>query len=259
MFISSDELMLNLWHLERPDSSFALIDELPEDDMIEVNRIITSAKADPTQCHRILYTTSVNEVNICDLRARCMQNRPAILLQAPIKGMNVSQEIQRELQCITDADFARDGNQIVTRNFSNVRLWDLRKPSRPTKMMTVHSYNPGLFSDLCSNGCLVDDFRVAVNSDASGVITGSYDDYFVAYDLLHDRKKWLQARHEHDFLSAEMPRMSETGRKVLHVDWHDERDIITVASSHSVYVYEKKIGAYDETEATESKSKMHHT
>eukprot|EP00466_Bigelowiella_natans_P000523 jgi/Bigna1/125853/aug1.1_g561 len=232
MFISSDELMLNLWHLERPDSSFALIDELPEDDMIEVNRIITSAKADPTQCHRILYTTSVNEVNICDLRARCMQNRPAMLLQAPIKGMNASMEIQRELQCITDADFARDGNGFTETKSSNQ-------------------------NGCMMHGCLVDDFRVAVNSDASGVVTGSYDDYFVAYDLLHDRKKWLQARHAHDFLSAEMPRMSETGRKVLHVDWHDERDIITVASSHSVYVYEKKVGA--EPETMESKSNMHYT
>ena len=41
-------------------------------------------------------------------------------------------------------------------------------------------------------------------------------------------------------LPAEVPRLTEIGRKVLHVDWHDHRDIITVASSHSVYVYEQK-------------------
>mmetsp|Transcript_16714 Transcript_16714/g.25149 ORF Transcript_16714/g.25149 Transcript_16714/m.25149 type:complete len:876 (-) Transcript_16714:245-2872(-) len=237
-FISADELMLNMWHVERADSHFTLIDDLPEqDDMVEVNRIITSAKADPELCYRFLYTTSVNEVNICDLRARCMQNRPAMILQSTIKANNMSPEVSRELQCITDADFALDNHTVVTRNFSSVRVWDLRKPTGPRMTMTVHEQDPSLFSELCSNGCLVDDFRVGVNRNATGVVTGSYDDYFIAYDMVNNRKKWLQARHAHDFLSAETPRMNEIGRKVLHVDWHDERDIITVASSHSVYVY----------------------
>eukprot|EP00954_Amorphochlora_amoebiformis_P020568 1340372-Amorphochlora_amoeboformis.AAC.1 len=35
--------------------------------------------------------------------------------------------------------------------------------------MTVHEQNPSQFSDLCTSGCLVDDFRVAVNRDATGV------------------------------------------------------------------------------------------
>jgi len=61
------------------------------------------------------------------------------------------------------------------------------------------------------------------------------------YDLVSDRKKWLQARHSHDVLPAETPRMNEIGRKVLHVDWHNHRDIVTVASSHSVYVFENKV------------------
>jgi len=182
-FISSDELMLNMWHLERPDSHFCLIDDLPEqDDMVEVNRIITSAKADPELCYRFLYTTSVNEVNICDLRARCMQNRPQLILQSAIKASNMSPEVSRELQCITDADFALDGYRVVTRSFSSVRMWDLRYPSRPNKTISVHENNPALFTELCNNGCLVDDFRVAVNRDATGVVTGSYDDYF-AYSI----------------------------------------------------------------------------
>eukprot|EP00467_Chlorarachnion_reptans_P025511 CAMPEP_0114491146 /NCGR_PEP_ID=MMETSP0109-20121206/2838_1 /TAXON_ID=29199 /ORGANISM="Chlorarachnion reptans, Strain CCCM449" /LENGTH=1009 /DNA_ID=CAMNT_0001667847 /DNA_START=113 /DNA_END=3142 /DNA_ORIENTATION=+ len=254
-FLSSDELMLNMWHLQRPESVFPLIDELPEDDMVEVNRIITSAKADPENCHRFLYTTSVNEVNICDLRARCMQNRPAQILHAPLrKAGNMSPEVVRELQCITDADFAANGHSLVTRNFSTVRLWDLRYPSTPSKTMTVHESNPTLFAELCTNGCLVDDFRVAINADATAVVTGSYDDYFVAFDILNDRKKWLQARHAHDFLPAETPRVNEIARKVLHVDWHNERDIITVASSHSVYVYEQKPDAEVQKSERDSKS-----
>ncbi|GAB5358147.1 hypothetical protein AAMO2058_000433900 [Amorphochlora amoebiformis] len=252
-FISADELMLNMWNLERPESHFTLIDDLPEqEDIVEVNRIITSAKADPLLCHRFLYTTSVNEINVCDLRARLMQNKPALILNSPMKFPNMTPEVIRELQCITDADFALDGYSLVTRSFSNVRLWDLRKPTGPTKTMTVHEQNPSQFSDLCTSGCLVDDFRVAVNRDATGVVTGSYDDYFVAYDLINGRKKWLQARHAHDVLGAEKPRMTEIGRKVLHVDWHDERDIITVASSHSVYVYELRPDDDSRSRAEES-------
>eukprot|EP00954_Amorphochlora_amoebiformis_P009822 767080-Amorphochlora_amoeboformis.AAC.1 len=96
--------MLNMWNLERPESHFTLIDDLPEqEDIVEVNRIITSAKADPLLCHRFLYTTSVNEkaslcswetdasnlpnffqINVCDLRARLMQNKPALILNSPM-------------------------------------------------------------------------------------------------------------------------------------------------------------------------------
>ena len=251
-FLSADELVLNMWHLEYPERPFCLIDDLPEDDIVEVNRIITSAKASPVECHRFLYTTSVNEVNLCDLRQRCLQNRPSQVLQGRLKLANMTPDVKRELQCITDADFSFCGNYVVTRSFSAVRIWDLRRTGRPQQTITVHEDNPSLFSELCTSGCLVDDFRVAVNRDCTGVVTGSYDDYFVAFDLINGRKNWMQARHSHDTLRKETPRMTETGRKVLHVDWHNHRDIITVASSHSVYVFEQSAPDWDSSREVSS-------
>lgn len=118
-FISSDELMLNMWHLQRPESCFPLIDELPEvfSDQMRNPAVLTGCvgwygggKQDNYECKsgsqklpsfplhnkckrseehekgilkRIL--TWKSQVNICDLRARCMQNRAAQILHAPLR------------------------------------------------------------------------------------------------------------------------------------------------------------------------------
>ncbi|GAB5364815.1 hypothetical protein AAMO2058_001002700 [Amorphochlora amoebiformis] len=220
-FLSSDELALNVWHLERGDSCYQLNDTADmTTDTVEINRIITSAKACPLYCYRFFYATSLSEVNICDLRTRCRHEKPAQTLMCSVDVKGVSEEVIRELECITDADFSECGNYIVAKQFTCVQIWDLRKASAPIKKISTCDTDPSLFDEMCTSGCLVDDFRVVCNQDASGFITGTYDNFFIIYDCNTDQKIYLQARHQYDQKNLTQPEMEEYTKKVLHVDWY---------------------------------------
>mmetsp|Transcript_23354 Transcript_23354/g.45525 ORF Transcript_23354/g.45525 Transcript_23354/m.45525 type:complete len:261 (-) Transcript_23354:166-948(-) len=233
-------LKTQMWHLERGDSCFQLNEAADmTTDTVEINRIITSAKACPTNCYRFFYATSLSEVNICDLRLRCRQDKPAQTLMCSAEVKGVSEEVRRELECITDADFSECGRYIVTKQFTGVQIWDLRRPSEPFKRISTCDTDQSLFDEMCTSGCLVDDFRVVCNHDATGFVAGTYDNYFMICDVENGHKQYLQARHKYDQKQSEFPEMEEYSKKVLHVDWHKHRDIVTAASAHSVYVYEQ--------------------
>ena len=54
-FISADDLRVNLWHLERANGSFNIVDIKPEN-MEELTEVITSACFHPSHCQHFAYS-----------------------------------------------------------------------------------------------------------------------------------------------------------------------------------------------------------
>eukprot|EP00471_Norrisiella_sphaerica_P003871 CAMPEP_0184479124 /NCGR_PEP_ID=MMETSP0113_2-20130426/964_1 /TAXON_ID=91329 /ORGANISM="Norrisiella sphaerica, Strain BC52" /LENGTH=779 /DNA_ID=CAMNT_0026857133 /DNA_START=229 /DNA_END=2568 /DNA_ORIENTATION=+ len=240
-FLSADELVLNIWHLERSDSCYQLNENTDLDaDAAEINRIITSSKACPVHSWRFFYATSLGEVNIVDTRLRCRLGRPAQTFVCSPELKDVSEEVLRELKCVTDAHFSECGRYMVTKQFTDVQIWDLRRTDAPFKRVSSTSTNPELFDEMCTNGCLVDDFRIGCNREATSFITGSYDNFFLIYDAKEDKRHYLQARHEYEQKQATEPDMEEYVTKVLQVDWNSTLDVVAASSAHSVYIYKQE-------------------
>mmetsp|Transcript_34851 Transcript_34851/g.56060 ORF Transcript_34851/g.56060 Transcript_34851/m.56060 type:complete len:141 (+) Transcript_34851:116-538(+) len=119
-------------------------------------------------------------------------------------------------------------------------MWDLRRLSEPFKRVSTCQTDPSLFDEMCTSGCLVDDFRVVCNENATGFVTGTYDNFFMIYDVKDDKKHYIQARHQYDQKQASAPVMEEYTKKVLHVDWNRRRNVVSAASAHSVYIYQQE-------------------
>lgn len=67
MFISADDLRINLWHLERTDTSFNIVDIKPEN-MENLSEVITSSSFHPQNCSLFLYSSSRGNIKLCDMR-----------------------------------------------------------------------------------------------------------------------------------------------------------------------------------------------
>lgn len=70
-FMSVDDLRINLWNLERSDSSFNIVDIKPEN-MEELTEVITAADFHPHECNLFAYSSSRGTVKLADMRASAL-------------------------------------------------------------------------------------------------------------------------------------------------------------------------------------------
>jgi len=70
-FLSADDLRVNLWHLEKGERGFNVLDLKPEN-MEDLNEVITCAQFHPEHCNLFAISTSRAVVKLNDLRASAL-------------------------------------------------------------------------------------------------------------------------------------------------------------------------------------------
>ena len=96
-FISSDDLRINLWHLNIQDQSFNIVDIKPAN-MEELTEVITAAEFHPSHCHEFIYASSKGTIKLADMRqnALCDQHsKRALLFSCGLHDANVLQSSSR--------------------------------------------------------------------------------------------------------------------------------------------------------------------
>ena len=71
MFLSADDLRINVWHLDRPDTSFTVVDIKPES-MEDLTEVITCAEFHPVLPHIFAYGSSKGLIRLADMRASAL-------------------------------------------------------------------------------------------------------------------------------------------------------------------------------------------
>ena len=98
------------------------------------------------------------------------------------------------ISSISDIKFSADGRYIVSRDYMNIKLWDMNKEDKPVKSIPVHDYLKTKLCDLYENDCIFDKFECSVSSNANFLLTGSYGNFFFTYDVLTDKKERVEIR-----------------------------------------------------------------
>ncbi|KAM7250689.1 hypothetical protein ACFE04_022572 [Oxalis oulophora] len=75
---------------------------------------------------------------------------------------------------ISDIKFARDGRYIVSRDYMNLKLWDINMDSGPVSNFQVHEHLRPRLCDLYENDSIFDKFECCPSGDGLRVATGSY-------------------------------------------------------------------------------------
>uniref|UniRef100_A0A8C1REX1 Serine/threonine-protein phosphatase 2A 55 kDa regulatory subunit B n=1 Tax=Cyprinus carpio TaxID=7962 RepID=A0A8C1REX1_CYPCA len=233
-YLSADDLRINLWHLEITDRSFNIVDIKPAN-MEELTEVITAAECHPHQCNVFVYSSSKGTIRLCDMRAAALCDRHSKFFEEPEDPSSRS-FFSEIISSISDVKFSHSGRYMMTRDYLSVKVWDLNMENRPVETYQVHEYLRSKFA----------------------IMTGSYNNFFRMFDRNTRRDITLEASRENSKPRAMLkPRKVCTGgkrkkdeisvdsldfnKKILHTAWHPKENVIAVAATNNLYIFQDKI------------------
>ncbi|RXM32952.1 Serine/threonine-protein phosphatase 2A 55 kDa regulatory subunit B alpha isoform [Acipenser ruthenus] len=278
-YLSADDLRVNLWHLEITDRSFSIrarpgavqlrgfkpgalkpscdLQRLPRKDIVdikpanmeELTEVITAAEFHPNQCNTFVYSSSKGTIRLCDMRASALCDKHSKLFEEPEDPSNRS-FFSEIISSISDVKFSHNGRYMMTRDYLSVKIWDLNMESRPVETYQLCS--------LYENDCIFDKFECCWNGNDSVVMTGSYNNFFRMFDRGQKKDVTLEASRESSKPRAVLKPRKVCGggkrkkdeisvdsldfnKKILHTAWHPQENIIAVATTNNLYIFQDKL------------------
>ena len=180
-FISCDDLRINLWHFDSPRDHFVLCDLVPTN-MENLHSTITCGFLHPKRCNLMAYCTSDAHCYLCDMRQNCQlssNNRDFYYIQP---------ELERDFfgdigMSLKSGCFSRgDGDKLITRDYYNTYIWDLRKKDKPIVILPTLPYYSKDLKSLYESDLLFDKFDVCCNKNGEMIATGMYNNSFIIAD-----------------------------------------------------------------------------
>ncbi|KRX11177.1 WD40-repeat-containing domain [Pseudocohnilembus persalinus] len=241
--LSSDDLRVYLWSLEQPNKAFIAVDLKP-DNLDELSEVITSSQFHPIQDNQFLYTTSKGIAKIGDMRQSGICDNTAITLsekEDPSKK-NFFTEI---VASISDATFSKNGRYIFSRDFLNVKVWDVNMANKP--VVTIPIFEP-LKSKLCElyeNECIFDKFSIQSSPCGNYFTTGNFNSSFHVIDRFGENNLQFELNFNKKTMIKQIPQKYfenlgpnyEFSRKVLKSAYHPNQHIIAAASLNCLFFY----------------------
>ncbi|KAI4893711.1 hypothetical protein NFI96_012170 [Prochilodus magdalenae] len=258
-YMSTDDLRINLWHLEITNRSFTVLDivDIKPANMEELTEVITAAEFHPHQCNTFVYSSSKGSIRLCDMRAAALCDNHSKFFEEPEDPSNRS-FFSEIISSISDVKFSHSGRYLMTRDYLTVKVWDLNMESKPLETYQVHDYLRSKLCSLYENDCIFDKFECVWNGSDSVIMTGSYNNFFRMFDRNTKRDVTLEASRENSKPRAILkPRKVCVGgkrrkdeisvdsldfsKKILHTTWHPSENIIAVAATNNLYIFQDKV------------------
>ncbi|KAF8645927.1 hypothetical protein HU200_066067 [Digitaria exilis] len=176
-FVSADDLRINLWHLEVTSQCFNIVDLKPKDmeDLVARNdtcvglmddepEVITTAEFHPSSCSLLAYGSSRGLLRLVDLRRSALCDKSVRTFQDRGSRPQPHTFFTEIISCITDLKFTDEGRYLLTRDYMNLKLWDLRVETSPV----------ATYKSLYTEDYIFDRFSCCASKDGSSFATGSY-------------------------------------------------------------------------------------
>ncbi|XP_037780529.1 serine/threonine-protein phosphatase 2A 55 kDa regulatory subunit B alpha isoform isoform X2 [Penaeus monodon] len=254
-YLSADDLRINLWHMEVTDQSFNIVDIKPTN-MEELTEVITAAEFHPHDCNVFVYSSSKGTIRLCDMRQAALCDSHSKLFEEPEDPTNrcFFSEI---ISSISDVKFSNSGRYMISRDYLSVKVWDLHMETKPIETYPVHEYLRSKLCSLYENDCIFDKFECCWSGNDSAIMTGSYNNFFRMFDrttkrdvtleasretakprtLLKPRKVCTAGKRKKDEISVDC---LDFNKKILHTAWHPHENIIAVAATNNLYIFQDK-------------------
>ncbi|KAF0992362.1 hypothetical protein HZS_7677, partial [Henneguya salminicola] len=186
-FISADDLRINLWSLQRNDICFTIVDIKPEN-MESLSEVITCANYHPIEPDIFLYTTSKGTIKLCDTRVKAICDTPTLgtslfsILKVFLdnnESLN-SSRFSEAIFTISSLDISSTSKYFLTRNYLEVKVWDMCMNRNPIETHRVQQYlnNDIKLAEMYEQDCIFDKFEACFSKNDKCIVTGTYDDIF---------------------------------------------------------------------------------
>lgn len=178
--ISSDDLNVYVWSIEQPNKAFIAIDLKP-DNLEELSEVITTSQFHPWHDNMFVYSTSKGITKLCDMRKSGICDNTAVTLLE--KEDNSKKNFFTEIVAsISDTCFSNNGRYIFTRDFLNVKVWDVNMTNKPVVSTPIFEPLKSKLCELYENECIFDKFSISSSPDSNFMITGNFNSTFHIID-----------------------------------------------------------------------------
>lgn len=188
LFLSADDLRINLWHLDVSNQSFTIVDLKPSN-MEDLAEVITCARFHPVHCHLLAYSSSRGVIRLCDLRQGALCDNPVLVFMDPSLSQN-SGFFADIIASLSDFRFGNASHYLLARDYLTLKVWDVRMGDRPCELYSVHEPFRSQLCRLYENDAIFDKFLCSWSADDRYAITGSYGNLFHLFDR-HTGLDWL--------------------------------------------------------------------
>ncbi|NWY44837.1 2ABD phosphatase, partial [Sylvia atricapilla] len=258
-YLSADDLRINLWHLEVTNRSFNIVDIKPAN-MEELTEVITAA--DWHWFHVELCVLSAVFEEPEDPSSRSFFSE----IISSISDVKFSHSgrymMTRDYLSVKVWDLNMENRPVETYQVQHPSV--PRVPCVPVAMSNtcpcpqVHEYLRSKLCSLYENDCIFDKFECCWNGSDSTIMTGSYNNFFRTFEREAQRDVTLEASRESSKPRAVLkPRKVCTSgkrkkdeitvdsldfnKKILHTAWHPMENIIAVAATNNLYLFQEKV------------------
>ncbi|XP_035274939.1 serine/threonine-protein phosphatase 2A 55 kDa regulatory subunit B gamma isoform-like isoform X2 [Anguilla rostrata] len=239
-YLSADDLRINLWHLGITDRSFNIVDIKPAN-MEDLTEVITAAEFHPQHCNLFIYGSSKGIVRLCDMRASALCDQHTKLFEGPEDPENRS-FFSEIISSISDAHFSHSGRYLLTRDYLTVKVWDINMERGPIETYQVHEYLRSKLCSLYENDCIFDKFECAWNSTdretGRDVTLEAAQDSGKTRAVLKTRRVRSGGKRRRDHVTVDS---LDFTRKILHMAWHPTENIIAIAATNNLYIFQDKV------------------
>jgi len=250
-FLSADDLRINLWRFSVPDLSFNIVDIKPAN-MEELSEVITCAEFHPQHCNLFMHSSSKGTIKLADMRSGALCDQPARVFEEP-EDLATRSYFSDIISSISDIKFSNDGRYILSRDYINIKLWDINMEHKPVKTIAIHDYLRTKLCDMYEHDWIFDRFECAMSGDGNQIVAGSYHNYFHIYDVegkgdacieasKYKRKnsvtQKMKFRGKKDAKKDEInPDAVEFTKKALHVSWHPKEALVAIGAASNLFLY----------------------
>uniref|UniRef100_A0A674JN17 Serine/threonine-protein phosphatase 2A 55 kDa regulatory subunit B n=1 Tax=Terrapene triunguis TaxID=2587831 RepID=A0A674JN17_9SAUR len=211
-YMSADDLRINLWNFEITNQSFNIVDIKPAN-MEELTEVITAAEFHPHHCNTFVYSSSKGTIRLCDMRASALCDRHSKCEYFHQK--NPMKEIKNLVKC--EWNGFESGSKFSLRS-------NLQTPRSSGDVIMTGSYN--------------NFFRMFDRNTKRDVTLEASRENSKPRAILKPRKVCVGGKRRKDEISVDSLDFS---KKILHTAWHPSENIIAVAATNNLYIFQDKV------------------
>uniref|UniRef100_G1T1I6 Serine/threonine-protein phosphatase 2A 55 kDa regulatory subunit B n=1 Tax=Oryctolagus cuniculus TaxID=9986 RepID=G1T1I6_RABIT len=258
-YMSADDLRINLWHLAVTDRSFSILDWRPEN-VKDGTQGMVSRERHWHHCNLFVYSSSKGSLRLCDMRAAALCDKHSKLVPLPDDPAGRT-GLPERLSAQSQVAHKHSARHLGSRDcLMTVMVWAQRGGDLPAETDEVHDYLRSKLCSLYENDCIFDKFECAWNGSDSVIMTGAYNNFFRMFDRNTKRDVTLEASRESSKPRAVLkPRRVCVGgkrrrddisvdsldftKKILHTAWHPAENIIAIAATNNLYIFQDKVNS----------------
>ena len=248
IFITSDDLKINLWDLNEPNKPYNLIDMTPFD-LDDLSEVITNCNFHPLYDNLFVFSSSEGNIRVADLRKTGVCDKNCLTLKHNKEIYKDYEDYAAIIRSISNCQFTTEDNKIIARDYMNIFIWDIRSEKAPIQIIPIFEPLKTKLGYLFKNEKIFDQFSMSIHPGQKKVLTGNYDDSFHLIDLdsQQNTKYKLLENDEVKYtnVNANNENYKENWKewdfenKVLKTEFSPDNNCMAVACQNCLYLLKK--------------------